>query len=819
MAEDVIIQGFGNGDKMPDFATEATQKDLLSVMKAAGLKGLKTQDLEKLISAISKGDTDIAALLKAIKDDSSSGDKKLIDHLKSANEKLTKIRETNAKSDKTAKRESDETQKILSEFSSMMGSIRDGLNSGELGLGDSIAGVAAAMQVLSGPVAAAGAAIAGLATAVHGANSFMLELGQDRFDAANEIRQRGLATSLDVSTSSLEGFSTMVNDASFTLGQAAEFTRQFSRTIGDMGIERALYFVEEMAYGGAEGANMMQRFGMEFGQVRNVAGEYLETIRNIGMLDRMNNQQLRSGMEDFMETVTVTSNVLKVSLEDAATMIAQTLNQRDDLTAMLATLPENMRSQVTDVVGAMGASGTVVEEALATFLASGNMANFRTTEVGQELAGSIFGQRLLPIIEQMGTSIQAGGDLGQIIANSTSSLEAVLQSAQGAGEGALIRQSDDQLGIRLIAQLSRTLGTREDAALGNQADTTVEGRESDRAFVDRMMVGQRQVLAQEDMLNRIVQAADFATTLTQRNADNLAMINTIQEGAAGLISTLGDDIAGITFGAESAMTRFANSLGEGANAILGFVSEEMAQAQAIVREQNRQAMEMLGLDPESVARQAAEETARIIQETEEIQRESETGDGLVRINLDETDIERRAREYRKDINQYTLDDGSTEYRIGAGPGAYTVVPEELARRLLGERNVAQQMMGEVDNYDGVDRGFASSLISSMFGSDDGRINASDLAEILGVNNRDQLEGFNEDTGRFEDSRFEFMEEMIRRLDSQNAISPQQLEQLNAALAQITTSGWFTRESTEIRESGERDRLITAIESLVTELRQ
>lgn len=157
--------------------------------------------------------------------------------------------------------------------------------------------------------------------------------------------------------------------------------------------------------------------------------------------------------------------------------------------------------------------------------------------------------------------------------------------------------------------------------------------------------------------------------------------------------------------------------------------------------------------------------------------------------------------------------------MGAGPGAYTVVPEELARRLLGERNVAQQMMGEVDNYDGVDRGFASSLISSMFGSDDGRINASDLAEILGVNNRDQLEGFNEDTGRFEDSRFEFMEEMIRRLDSQNAISPQQLEQLNAALAQITTSGWFTRESTEIRESGERDRLITAIESLVTELRQ
>lgn len=68
MAEDVIIQGFGDDRNFPDFATEATQKQLLSVMSAAGLKGLKSSDLEKLISKIGNGDSDISSILKSIKD-------------------------------------------------------------------------------------------------------------------------------------------------------------------------------------------------------------------------------------------------------------------------------------------------------------------------------------------------------------------------------------------------------------------------------------------------------------------------------------------------------------------------------------------------------------------------------------------------------------------------------------------------------------------------------------------------------------------------------------------------------------------------------
>ena len=80
---------------------------------------------------------------------------------------------------------------------------------------------------------------------------------------------------------------------------------------------------------------MMRRFGMDFAQVANMSGVYLESLQNANMLGKLSDQQMRDGMDNFMEGVQATSNVLKVSLEDAAQMIAQRL-QRDDVNALLA---------------------------------------------------------------------------------------------------------------------------------------------------------------------------------------------------------------------------------------------------------------------------------------------------------------------------------------------------------------------------------------------------------------------------------------------------------------------------------------------------
>ena len=123
-----------------------------------------------------------------------------------------------------------------------------------------------------------------------------------------------MVTGLDSASASLTGFGDTVRSNNFTLGEAAEFTRRFSKAPGVM--DGALKFVDSMAMADG-GADMMRRYEVEFGEVANVFSEYLETVRNLGMLDRMSQADMRSGMEDFMDAVVTTSNVMKINLEDA----------------------------------------------------------------------------------------------------------------------------------------------------------------------------------------------------------------------------------------------------------------------------------------------------------------------------------------------------------------------------------------------------------------------------------------------------------------------------------------------------------------------
>ena len=74
----------------------------------------------------------------------------------------------------------------------------------------------------------------------------------------------------------------------------------------------------------------------------------------MGVLDRMSQQQMRNGMEDFMSWRYVTSNVLKISLEEAAKMMSQTL-QRDDVSVLLATMdPDRADKNIRQTIGSAG---------------------------------------------------------------------------------------------------------------------------------------------------------------------------------------------------------------------------------------------------------------------------------------------------------------------------------------------------------------------------------------------------------------------------------------------------------------------------------
>ena len=72
-------------------------------------------------------------------------------------------------------------------------------------------------------------AAAKLTVAAEGFNAFLGQGFEDRFNLANEIRQSGLMAGLDMASSGVQGFAETVRNSNFTLGQAAEFVKTFSR--------------------------------------------------------------------------------------------------------------------------------------------------------------------------------------------------------------------------------------------------------------------------------------------------------------------------------------------------------------------------------------------------------------------------------------------------------------------------------------------------------------------------------------------------------------------------------------------------------------
>lgn len=842
MAEDVIIQGFGDDRNFPDFATEQTQKQLLAAFKAVGLKGLKSDDLDKLITAIGKGDKDVSNILKSIKDTDSDGTKTLAQKLSDSNKKIDDLRKQNKAGDKARDVDAEETKKILSEFSGMMGNIRDGLKSGELGLGDATSGIASVLAAAGGGAAKLGGALIGLGAAVNGANQFMIGIGEDRFNLANEIRQSGLAASLSTAESGMINFAEMVNRTSFSLGQAAEFANKFSMAVGGAGIERSMQFVEDMAYGGAEGADMMRRFGLEFGGVANVAGQYLESVRNLGMLDRMNNQQLRSGMEEFMETVTVTSNIMKVNIQDAAEMIANTLNQRDDLTVMLAGLPNELRDRVTGIVSAMGAQGTQFGESISMALASTSFDEFLTTDQGQSLAGSNLGQEFIPLLRSVTDQIRAGAEQGDVLASMEGPLRAIVAQFGEDGFRTLIAQNQDPLIRALGADFVRILDNIGDANVGNRADTNQPGLEDDRTFVDRAMVQQEFVLAQENLLTQIGKAADYAENLAQRNVDNLSLINSVEEAGAQLIGSMGETVADITFGVESAFTRFTNAIASAGGSLLSFVSEDMALASELVQEQNRRAQEMLGVDPETIRKRAEEETNRKREEIERRNIESTVGDANDEANnYNMSTSPAIRREFNEDMVQSALSLGHeiVDYRTkdadgndiiekrintnlagGFGHAEYMPLTQAQFDTIMGESRITNELLGQVGEgaYEQLDNRFATNILNQLTDNYDSSEDiANEIANMLGIT--DKSKTFDLEGSERSQQELAFVTQAIEQLQNNASLSQEQVNQIVSAIENMDTKyrfGFSASENTA-RETSEKEALVGALQSLVREL--
>ena len=332
------------------------------------------------------------------------------------------------------KKQTGQLTSLLSAFSSTTGqlqknsrdhakrdSIRDDLI--EAGMSSSEATAAANRQVSIDNAKAAAAkftAFIGIASTAFTTASAAVETGyKERFDMAGDMRQSGLFAGMDAANQGFISIAKTISETNFTFGEAAEFTKRFSQAVGVTGVKSALDFSSAMAYGSLEtGAGYMERFSMDFGQVANMSGQYLETLRASGQLSSRSDMQIRTGMESFMSNVQMTANVLKISMEEAAELMQKSVSPAQ--AGRMATLSEDQRIRAEDAMYAMNVQSGPIGDAIAARLSAGSDANFLLMEEYSQLmslgALGMEGQEFVSKIAGLIENGDSGADWKKIMA-------------------------------------------------------------------------------------------------------------------------------------------------------------------------------------------------------------------------------------------------------------------------------------------------------------------------------------------------------------------------------------------------------------------
>lgn len=307
---------------------------------------------------------------------------------------------------------------------------------------------------------AAGAVIAFLATIEDATKAGFLE----RANMAAELRQSGLAASLGKVNQGFLQLSRMVSETGFTFGQAAEFTKEFSKTVGVNGVQSTLKFVQSMADAESK-TGLMQRFSLEFGQVINMSGQYLEGLRISGQLQGRSNQQLRHGMDSFMSNVQATSNVLKVSMEEAAEIMKNSLGEADR--GRLLTLPQEMQDSIRAGLQFAGAGEGPIMDLLAARLGAGSDQGFMLTSEFKQMSGSMIGQELIKYVQQVAPTLENQGDQAfqsQLANTLPQEVQRIIEMMGQQGTRGLILADDGMATI--LAQINQMAQNMKDAAKG-----------------------------------------------------------------------------------------------------------------------------------------------------------------------------------------------------------------------------------------------------------------------------------------------------------------------------------------------------------------
>ena len=333
----------------------------------------------------------------------------------------------------------------------------------------------------------------------------------ERFDMAGELRQTGLAASLGDVNQGFIQLSKIVSETGFTFGEAAAFTKDFAKTVGVNGVQSTLKFVKAMAAPGDAGG-LMAKFALDFGQVVNMSGQYLEGLRISGQLQGRSDQQLRAGMDSFMSNVQATSNVLKVSMEEAAAMMKGALSEADQ--GRLLTLPQEMQDSIRAGLQFAGGGEGPIMDLLAARLAAGTDQGFQLTSEFKQYSGSMIGQELIKYVQQVAPTLETQGDKAfqtQLASTLPQEVQRIIEMMGQQGTRGLVLADDNMAAI--IGQINQMSQNFKDAAAGISGG----GREDQVAMTYIEQQRQASVLAERSMTTLMPGFVDNVMLLTETN--------------------------------------------------------------------------------------------------------------------------------------------------------------------------------------------------------------------------------------------------------------------------------------------------------------
>ena len=356
---------------------------------------------------------------------------------------------------------------------------------------------------------------------------------EQRFDFAEELRTSGLLGGISSVNDGFISIAKTVSDTGFTFGMAAEFTKDFAKTVGVLGVKSTLDFVNSMARGPG---GLMEEFAIEFGQVAGIAGEYLDTLRIAGQLQGRSDRELRDGMDSFMSNVQATSNVLKISMEDAAALLKNSLG--DSEKGMLLTLPKAMQDSVRSAMSSMGGIDNPLTNLLTARLGAGSDQMFQLTSAFQDSSQTPLGMEMIKFVNEAAAQLQNGGDSQFQSFMATSMPEFVSRELErysgGASRGLAI--ADERILVQLaqmnelaqnMSDISKGIssGGAEDAAVVKFRDQQLQAANLMETAMNEVMPGfvKNMELLTETNRKFAEQAADTITA----NANLIDTVNNV----------------------------------------------------------------------------------------------------------------------------------------------------------------------------------------------------------------------------------------------------------------------------------------------------